>query len=115
MKPTISQNYQSREAVQHGQHKMKLCTARPKTKNNINKIGRCFIFFRCTRHRLQIKSKAGVWIYTPVGLLDTSSGGCGLASGLCGQLLAGCLAAGRLAGCLLGASHLTFLLLAEGN
>ncbi len=42
---------------------------------------------------------------TPVGLLDASGGGCGLASGLCGQLLAGRLATGGLAGSLLGASH----------
>ena len=41
----------------------------------------------------------------PVGLLDASGGGCGLASGLGGQLLAGRLAAGGLAGCLLRASH----------
>ena len=49
----------------------------------------------------------------PVGLLDTSGGGCGLASGLGGQLLAGRLAAGGLAGCLLGASHDTFLFIAD--
>ena len=64
---------------------------------------------------MQIKHKNSLCINTPVGLLDTSSGGCGLASGLCGQLLSGCLAAGGLAGCLLGASHLTVLLLAESN
>ena len=49
---------------------------------------------------------------TPVRLLDTSGGGCGLASGLGGQLLAGRLAAGGLAGCLLGASHGICLLIA---
>ena len=38
-------------------------------------------------------------------LLDASGGGGGLASGLGGQLLAGRLAAGGLASCLLGASH----------
>ena len=54
-------------------------------------------------------------VHTPVGLLDTSGGGCGLASGLGGQLLAGRLAAGGLAGCLLGASHCVCLLLLRGN
>ena len=48
-----------------------------------------------------------------MGLLDASGGGCGLASGLGGQLLAGRLAAGGLAGCLLRASHGICLLFAE--
>ena len=42
----------------------------------------------------------------PVGLLDPSGGGGGLASGLGGQLLARSLSSGRLAGCLLGTGHL---------
>ena len=42
----------------------------------------------------------------PVGLLDASGGGGGLASGLGGQLLARSLSSGRLAGCLLGTGHL---------
>ena len=41
----------------------------------------------------------------PVGLLDASGGGGGLASGLGGELLAGGFASGRLAGGLLGTSH----------
>ena len=41
----------------------------------------------------------------PVGLLDTAGGGCGLASGLGGQLLPGGLASGGLTGGLLGTSH----------
>ena len=40
-----------------------------------------------------------------VGLLDASGGGGGLASGLGGELLAGGFASGRLAGGLLGTSH----------
>ena len=50
----------------------------------------------------------------PVGLLNASGSGRGLASSLGGQLLAGRLAAGGLAGCLLGASHALCLLIAEG-
>ena len=42
----------------------------------------------------------------PVGLLDTTGGGGGLASGLGGQLLPGGLASGGLAGGLLGTGHL---------
>ena len=42
----------------------------------------------------------------PVGLLDASGGGGRLASGLGGQLLARSLSSGRLAGGLLGTSHL---------
>ena len=42
----------------------------------------------------------------PVGLLDASGGGGRLASGLGGQLLAGSLSSGRLAGGLLGTGHL---------
>jgi hypothetical protein len=44
-------------------------------------------------------------VCTPVGLLDASGGGSRLASCLGGQLLAGRLASGGLAGGLLGASH----------
>ncbi|KAL7491500.1 hypothetical protein ACHAWT_001632 [Skeletonema menzelii] len=40
-----------------------------------------------------------------VGLLDTSSGGGGLTSGLGGELLTGGLSSGRLTGGLLGTSH----------
>ena len=42
----------------------------------------------------------------PVGLLDASGGGGGLASGLGGQLLARSLSSGRLAGGLLSTGHL---------
>ena len=42
----------------------------------------------------------------PVGLLDSSRCGCGLASGLGGQLLARSLSSGRFAGGLLGTGHL---------
>jgi len=41
----------------------------------------------------------------PVRLLDSSGGGCGLTSGLSGQLLPRSLASGGFAGCLLGAGH----------
>ena len=47
--------------------------------------------------------------HTPVGLLDASGGGGGLAGCLGGQLLAGGLAAGGLAGCLLRAGHVALL------
>ena len=40
-----------------------------------------------------------------VGLLDTSSGGGGLTSGLGGEILTGGFASGGLAGSLFGASH----------
>ena len=46
----------------------------------------------------------GAWPVT-VGLLDSASGGCALASGLGGQLLARRLASGGLSGSLLGTCH----------
>ena len=64
------------------------------------------------RHE-QYQCNTEVNVNTPVGLLHASGGGCGLASGLGGQLLAGRLAAGGLAGCLLGASHGACLLLLQ--
>ena len=44
-------------------------------------------------------------VYTPVRLLYSSGGGCGLASSLGGQLLARGLSTCGLAGCLLGTGH----------
>ena len=46
-----------------------------------------------------------------MGLLDAWGGRSGLASGLCGELLAGGLASGCLAGSLLGPCHVVFVLL----